>query len=874
MQFLCIKLLFSDRDTLTLQTPFSFSLDSAASTRLVLDAALPALPDHFDELRSSSDKLRPPWQRFFDFFSTDVMHSLDACAQTLAQQVREEGITHNLYGDRGVTPQSWPLAALPFILAEEDWAILQAGIAQRAQLINTILQDMYGAQTLLSKGLLPPALVFGHPGYLRALKNYAPPGGIHLHILAFDVVRTSNNQWAIAAQRTQAPSGLGYALENRSIIAKLFPQAFHHLQVQSLAPTYQQLTRTLCDLCVQKEHPRMVLLTPGPCNETYFEQVSLARYLDISLVQGSDLMVQDETVYLKTLTGLQRVDIILRRLDDDFCDPVEMRADSTLGSAGLLQAMRAGNVLIANVPGSGVLESLAINAFLPAIAEHFGEKELLLPSLPTWWCGDVANNTEQTRPPLAECVIYSTYPDSAFPVVGSTLDAQALAYWQARIAADPNAYTLQSLTPFSLTPTWVDGQIVPRAAMLRLFAISDGQGGYTVMPGGLTRSSTPKEQSIALQRGGSSLDTWVLRSERTTPDTTADMLENAETSQQSVKHAVVSSHSAENLFWLGRYSERAENTVRLCRLLLDDRVNHSLVGGDFLSGLGQLAVRCALVPENTISPQESLHGFTHALLASVEQVSSGNNSIHNNLIYMQDCASQVRDWLGTDHWRLVVAAHRDFAYSIKNIANSEDQKKPQILASLEHLAQQLSTIDTLHNDAIPRDEAWRLQAIGRQLERLHTVGLYLATMLTQEYPLPRNVVELLLQLFATTFADESLHADNFKLVVLLNLLVMDRSNPRAEACIIASLRAELDQLPRQKNKRGNQPALVYMLPSAELGNGVGISLEALGLPDANGSLSNLRYLCESLRRTSVLLSDEMDLRYFSHADRYLNLVAT
>ncbi len=846
----------------------------------VLSAALPALPDHFDELRESPGRLRAYWQQFFDHMAAEGLQSLDQRSQALERQIRDNGITYNVYADASGAQRPWSLDALPFIIDEADWQVLAAGVAQRARMMNAILQDVYGPQQLLAEGLLPPALVFGHPGYLRPLKGYVPPGGTHLHIAAFDLTRTPQGGWAIVSRRTEAPSGLGYALENRLVVSRLFPEAFRQMRVQRLAPTYRLLTNSLRSVAPARNDPRIVLLTPGPYNETYFEQSFLARYLGIPLVEGSDLTVRDDRVYLKTLAGLDRVDVILRRLDDDYCDPVELRADSTIGIPGLLQAMRAGNVVLANAPGSGFLETPAINGFLPAVSERLRGEKLLLPSWPTWWCGEAAA-LEDALPELSRHVIHSTYPRLGFtPVTCNTLSADALAAWRTKIIARPADYTLQAATPLSQTPTWVDGNIVPRAAVLRVFAIADGQGGYSVMPGGLTRTAAPNEQTVSMQRGGSSVDTWVLTSGSVG---SASLLPGKlSPGELAVKHRMVSSRSAENLFWLGRYSERAENNVRLCRLLLGSLGSSGLLGDDFLISLGELAVRCGLVPENTPSPKDSIRIFERTLAASLAE-DSEITSVGQNLAGMNGAASQVRDRLATDHWRMILAARTDFARELSVHADTKDNeyKRLDVQAALDHLALQLSAISGAQSDRMTRDDAWRLQLIGRHLERLDTVCMFLGTLAEGDALLTQPGFELLLDLFDSTLTYRSLYPGRLELPALLDLLVMEELNPRAPACILASLRTELVKLPVAQSARlqptaalhDSQPPLASFLPAPDLNFGVGMSLEELCLAASDGSYKNLQSLCNGLRQASSDLSDEIGRRYFSHADRNFTTVA-
>ena len=340
-----------------------------------------------------SEALSTPWTTFFNFLGTSGFDDLNHRSANLRRQIRDNGVTYNVYADANGPQRPWSLDLFPLIISPQDWSDIESGIKQRTRLLNAVMADVYGAQTLLHQGLLPAALVQGHPGYLRAMQGVQPAGNMFLHIAAFDMTRGPDGAWWVVSQRTQAPSGLGYLLENRLSISMLFPEAFRGMQVQRLADSYESLINSMKALS-PVANSRIVLLTPGPYNETYFEHAYLARYLGLTLVEGSDLLVREEKLYLKTLQGLEPVHGILKRLDDEFLDPLELRSDSTLGVPGLLQVIRAGNVQVANAPGSAFLESPALLGFLPALSKHLLGETLGLPSLSTWWCGAVIGLTE------------------------------------------------------------------------------------------------------------------------------------------------------------------------------------------------------------------------------------------------------------------------------------------------------------------------------------------------------------------------------------------------------------------------------------------------------------------------------------------------
>src|SRR5260221_9813668 len=331
---------------------------------------------HFDELRAADGLPRPWWGSLAAHADLGAGHLSSASAR-IARQIHDNGITYNIYAAEGGPSRPWTLDVLPFLVPAAEWTQLAPGLRQRARLLNAVAADLYGSQRLLREGLLPPALVFKHPGFLRPCCGVQPPGGVFLHLVAFDLARDASGIWRVVNTRAQAPSGAGYALENRATIPRIFPGAFRDLHVQALAPFFESLKDAIvaaapCD----EPSPHVVLLTPGPYNETYFEHSYLSRHLGFPLVEGADLMVRHDRVFLKTISGLRQVHAILRRLDDDYCDPLELRSDSTLGVPGLVQAWRAGRVLVANAFGTSVIQSPALFRLLPAACERLRGQRL------------------------------------------------------------------------------------------------------------------------------------------------------------------------------------------------------------------------------------------------------------------------------------------------------------------------------------------------------------------------------------------------------------------------------------------------------------------------------------------------------------------
>jgi uncharacterized circularly permuted ATP-grasp superfamily protein/uncharacterized alpha-E superfamily protein len=695
-------------------------------------------------------------------------------------------------------------------------------------------------------------LVKGHPGYLRPLDQVSPPGGIYLHIAAFDIARGPNGQWWVVSNRTQAPSGLGYVLENRLIISRMFPEAFRNMRIQHIASSYRRLLNTLTDLAKPLAHGeplRFALLTPGPYNETYFEHAYLSRYLGLPLVEGADLMVRDDMVYLKTLHGLQRIHGLLRRVDDEFMDPLELRADSTLGVPGLLQAVRANKVLIANALGTGFVESPAIQGFLPAIAEKLLGETLLLPSLHTWWCGEETAH-QAIAPLLHTQVIKPTFLGADLtrfqPVIGANLADEELKQLQEQIKIRPELYTTQTYLPFSQALTWHNNRLSPKTAMLRVYAIANAQGEWEILPGGMTRIASEDPHIVSISKGGSTLDTWIeTDGEVDTFSMLAQRPQNNATLPSEIRSQLVSSRTAENLYWLGRYTERAEYLTRLAK---ESLVVASMSGDDHLqelqAAITDLTVRNGLVPEEVPSLGKSPKVFARTLIATLASPSSYSvgfylNAIDNNL-------RLVRDRLPSDHLRLSNGMKVALSRLSNQHLTTEDRSLLTAIETLDDLGLQLAALTGLQVDRMTRDLGWRMLTIGRLLERLIILSETLHTFFVCDADLSDRGFEMLLSLFDSAITYRSRYQGQQDINTLNELLIFDISNPRSIGCILQELISEIAHLPYASEKL-NQ-----------------ISKRLTDLqPDEEHTLDIVTY-CQNLVDEGRRTSDQLSSHYFAH----------
>ena len=451
------------------------------------------------------------WKTFFNTFYQLGSEEVTNRRQDIMRFLKENGVTYNIYNDPSGTSRTWDLDIIPYIIPNSDWRKIEAGLIQRAKLFDLILKDIYGNQELIKRGIIPLEVVYCHNGFLRECCGINLPSDRHLIVYSADIARSVDGTFWILNDRTQAPSGSGYALENRMAMARIVPELFNGLKVKRLSPYYNAMRDAFISCAPHLNNPRIVILTPGPENETYFEHSFLASHLGFTLVQGEDLMVKDDYVWLKTLSGLEKVDVIVRRVDDVYCDPLELKEDSQLGVPGLLQVVRNGNVSIANPLGSSVIENPGLIPFLPAIARHFLREPLILPTVASWWCGQpkelqyVLNN-------LQFLIIKRIYRESFShtTIDGSTLNAAELQQLKERITQRPYLFVAQEKVIFSTTPSLATGKIEKGMALFRSFVVNNGKE-YVVMEGGLTRSSLDRGNIIISNQSGSySKDTWVI----------------------------------------------------------------------------------------------------------------------------------------------------------------------------------------------------------------------------------------------------------------------------------------------------------------------------------------------------------------------------
>ncbi len=810
------------------------------------------LPGIYDEMTPGGGALRSHWQNFVTAIDELGPAEQQRRWRTARQLIHENGVTYNVYGDPDGMDRPWHIDPMPLLISASEWSVVESGLTQRARLLDAILADFYGPQKLVQQRVLPPELLYANRGFLRPMHGLKVPGGHWLHLYGADVGRGPGGELVVLHDRTQAPSGAGYALENRLVVSRAFPDVFRDCRVQRLATFFRTIRETLTSLAPHhRESPRIVLLTPGPYNETYFEHAYLARYLGYMLAEGGDLTVRDNHVYLKTLGGLQQVDVIVRRQDDDFCDPLELRPDSSIGVPGLVQALHAGNVAVANALGSGLLETPALMAFLPQLCRHLLGEDLKMQSVPTYWCGR-PDHCQFVLGNLEKMVIKPTLPGRHEIVFGQSLTADQKAELRRKIADAPRMFVAQERLTLSTAPVMLTDRAEPRHVVVRAH-LAASENGYVIMPGGLTRfSASVDTMTVSMQRGGGSKDTWVLTDGPV--DTFSLLPQPGVPIDISRAGGDLPSRVADNLYWLGRYMERAEAQVRLARGIAVRLSDQSIEDSPEFSRL----LAAFLGEDMAGAPAAEIESRVIAALIDQREPFGLQSALSN----IHRLASLVRDRISIDTWRIINRFEQDFPFDAKSSVRINE-----LLPALDRLILTFAAFSGLAMESMTRGFAWRFLDMGHRIERaLATLNL-LQNALVPVLPREAQLYEIVLEIADSLMTYRRRYMTTLQAAPVLDLLLADESNPRSVAFQLVMLSEHVAALPK--------PIAGVMLPEDRLLlkcltelrlTDVMTAAEPQNIEDAD---SPRRILAEAslsmLGESLSILSELMSQTYLSHA---------
>jgi uncharacterized circularly permuted ATP-grasp superfamily protein/uncharacterized alpha-E superfamily protein len=812
----------------------------------------------FDELRGEDGLIRPHWRAFARTLSGLSPEEFARRRASAGAMVRDNGVTYNVYDETAGQTRPWQLDIVPFILSAADWRNIEAAVIQRARLADAMLADIYGKQRMISEGHVPPHLIYGHPQFLRPLAGAKPPGGVHVHLYSADLARSPDGSWRVMASRADAPGGLGYALENRLVVSQTFPDSFGDMRVARLASFFNAYRENILGLA-QSRRDRAVLLTPGPYNESYFEHVYLAHYLGLTLVEGDDLVVREGQVFLKTLTGLERVAAIFRRVDSDFCDPLEFRGDSALGVPGLVEAVRSGGVVLANALGGGAIESPALDAYLPALSRALLSEDLKFPDIATVWCG-----TEWGRKAALARLGHGMLRDAfdARPLfsrnstakLGSDMSEEERAEAQARIARRGETLVVQDIAPLGVAPVFDGGKFGARPVSLRVFAAWTPKG-WIVMPGGLTRvAADDTVRALSMQSGASSKDAWVLSE---APVDNFSLLGNQGRPVEIKRRGESApSRAMDNLFWLGRYAERTESLVRILRAVAE-----RLGEGSALDLTRMLLVPFSQtsdvpVPAGLLTDESALIEELQILIYGRRQ----SRSLQRLLSRVESTAWSVRDRLSADTWRTIHALtdREGLPDEIQHL------DAPGARFYLDALVRRAAALSGLSAENMTRGPNWLFMDLGRRIERAsHLAWLVRQSAYTADTA-EDDHMRIVLEIADSAMTYRSRYLNVFQTVPFLDLLLLDGANPRSVAFQLGAIESHLRELPRiTLAQRSDMPGAI----ASELRGAVAAAHPARLAVVEDGVRPALEELTDTIRADAGMLSDALADAYFQHASR-------
>ncbi len=721
-----------------------------------------------DELLTPEGGLRPVWRPLLDLLAAEPAEALAARFARGDQYLRDAGVYYRQHTGAGSTEREWPLSHVPVVISAEEWAPLAEGVIQRAELLERVVADLYGPGRLVSDGLLPAEVVAGNPEWLRPIVGMQPRSGHYLHFLAFEVGRSPDGSWFVLGDRTQAPSGAGFALENRMATSRVFNDLFPKAKVERLAGFFHAFRGALNNLRAEAGG-RVAILTPGQHTDTYFEHAYIARYLGFMLLECDDIKIVDGALTVQTISGPEPVSVLWRRLDSRWADPLELAEESRIGAPGMVEALRGGGATMLNFLGSGVLEARALLAFLPRISEKLLGEPLKLPNIATWWCGQprerayVLENLERMMigPAMSTRLPFDIDESTAF---GGKFRDSAHAPIRQWLQEEGQTLVGQEAVTLSTTPTMVDGRLAPRPMVVRVLAART-RDGWTVMPGGYARiGRTEDPTALAMQAGGSVADVWVVNA--------AAPKEAAPAAQQTGPFVrrmpgLLPARAADNLYWLGRYVERAEGAVRLLRsyhLRLEE------AGGARLPLVKHIARH---LDQHSLKPGEPVP----AGLIELFDLSRG-------------CAGKIRDRFSTDGWNAIndiAGTARDFA---SRVEAGDDAAR-----AMSVLLRKLAGFSGLVHDNMFRFSGWRFLTMGHALERAHQTAGFLAALTAPETPF--GGFDAAIEIGDSVMTHRRRYAVESSRNTVIDLLALDGDNPRSMKFQLDHLREQEALLPAQ-----------------------------------------------------------------------------
>ncbi|CQD12422.1 putative alanine and leucine rich protein [Mycobacterium lentiflavum] len=753
----------------------------------------------YDEFLGEDGHVRPAWTELADTVAERGRTGLNQLRSVVHNLIDNDGITYTEVdptNGRALEPRPWSLDTLPIVVSAADWEVLEAGLVQRSRLLDAVLADLYGPRSLLTDGMLPPELVFAHPGYVRAASGIEVPGHHQLFMHACDLSRLPSGAFEVNADWTQAPSGAGYALADRRVVAHAIPDLYERIAPRPNTPFAQALRLALIDSAPDDaQDPVVVVLSPGIYSETAFDQAYLATLLGFPLVESADLVVRDGKLWMRSLGTLKRVDVVLRRVDALYADPLDLRADSRLGVVGLVEAQRRGTVTVVNTLGSGILESPGLLRFLPELAERLLGEAPLLTTAPVYW-GGIDKERSHLLANLSSLLIKSTVGGQT--IVGPTLSSTQLAGLAAQIESMPWQWAGQELPQFSSAPTDHAGVLSSAGVGMRLFTVAQ-RGGYAPMIGGVGYVVAPGPAAYELKTVAAK-DVWVRPTERVRAETITLPTEAQPVKTAAGTWGVSSPRVLSDLFWIGRYGERAESTARLLMAARDrfhvyrhhQDTEESEVVPVLMAALGRIT--------GTDTGADNDHAEMIAIVPSTLWALTFDPDRAGSLIQSVEglalAARAVRDQMSNDTWVVLATLERGLAHRAEPPQSLAEADTRLASAHGRTLAGML-TLSGVANESMVRDVGWSMMDIGKRIERgLWLTALLGATLTTvRSADAEQTVIESTLVACESSVIYRRRTVGQVSVAAVTELMLFDANNPRSLLYQLERLRANLKDLP-------------------------------------------------------------------------------
>ncbi|KNA93162.1 MULTISPECIES: circularly permuted type 2 ATP-grasp protein [Gordonia] len=867
-------------------------------------AAPAAARNHYDEVLDSAGAVRPAWDELVAGYALRGDDRLQASAARLASAVSDEGVVYNQVDGTTTIPRPWLLDAVPLIVDGVEWAELEKAITQRSMLLDLILRDIYRDQKTINAGLIPPEMVFGHPGYVRkaARLEVAGPHALFLH--ALDLGRLSDGSFAVYGDRTQAPSGVGFAIADRRLISRTFPQLFQRCAPRPMATFAGTLRLALTDYAPPGvDDPTVAVFSPGSMSETFFDQAYLASVLGFPLVEGADLTVRDGAVYMRSLGKYKRVDVLLRRVDASFCDPLDLRTNSRLGVAGLVEAISRGNITVVNTLGSGVLENPALNAVLHKVAPMLIDEELALGSVPTYWAGDDSARSKIVSS-LDSLVLTNFRTGEEF--VGPATNSATRDVLRSRIDAEAWQWVGREVEAYSVAPSLTEaalpaqGRGTLRAAPVSVRAFSVAQGPtYAVMPGGLGSVLADGVVGASLASVAAK-DIWVTNPDvgghvsrrtelRGEPDDEVAIIARPASTGYSDIAAAASPRVLADMFWFGRYGERTESVTRLAKVARERYQDFQY--RPWMSGTAAVPLFLHAVAE--VTGTTGLLGTGETLLdddsslSSIEQVNTAivkiaeltvnrytQGTIAHSTERLVATARAVRDQMSTSTWMVLTPMERALEAMTRQIERARDDVGagtgvfgdaaldlgPDLARTHEHILHGALALSGLQAESMVHDAAWLLMDLGRRIERVITLADLTRALFEYEHPLDmeQTLLESYLSATESSVIYRRRNRGLYRAEAVAELLMFDETNPRAMIYQLAKMHDDLTSLPEALRSAAAERAVEEM--TAELRRCDPADLSSV---DGYGKRADLVELTSTLRDRARALSDLLNRTRFA-----------